>query len=119
MYHLVQKTDTSGVVAGGSVYDRSKLAPQISSPYQGIFNDSFGVELSITRDGDSTALVRPASLLEHACMHGAPMAIARTLAKECWSQLLRGAFPILTMTAIVDAVVTCLLDITRGSIEIC
>ena len=82
LYHLVRKTDTSGVVVGRSVYDRNKLAHEISSPPQGIFSNSFGVEMSMTRDGESTALVRPVSLLEHVCMHGVPMPIARTLAEE-------------------------------------
>ena len=66
LYHLVHKTDTSGVVTGGNVYDRNKLAPEISGPSQGIFGNFFEVEMSMTREGESMALVRPVSLLEHA-----------------------------------------------------
>ena len=50
-------------------------------------------------------------------MYGFPMPIARTLAEERWSQLLRGAIPIRTMKGVANAVVTCLLDITRGLAE--
>ena len=88
-YHLVPKTDSSGVVAGRGVYDCSKLAPAIKKPSKGFFNDSCGVKMQLTRGQYSTTAVQPVCLFEHASMYRVPHPIACTLAKNKWSQLLR------------------------------
>ena len=113
-YNLLPRTDLAGSTVGAGVYDVSCLMPPVTAPSDNIFDNLFGIEY----DCMNTTLVRQISPYEAVRGYGFGDEIARTLALRSNLELVQGAIPTRTSSAVFDCVITYIRDLCDTAVTV-